>query len=225
MNNNCRLCGSKSTKIKSDKLKEEYYHCSECDLVFMDEKHLVSKKEEKERYEGHDNNHDNEGYVKMFEDFIERAIDPFFDFKKEKKVLDFGCGPGPVLADLLKEKGAKVDIYDPYFFADESYKNKKYDLITSTEVFEHLLDPNSEIENLLTILKDDGILSIMTHFHKQRKDNFDFEDWWYKWDETHITFYSHKTMKWIAEKFNLKLLYLGNKKLAVFKKRKYNNDK
>ena len=215
---NCRLCGTESNYIKSDKLKEDYYHCPECDLIFMAKKDLVSPAKEKERYEGHDNNHENEGYVKMFEDFIERAINPYFDFSKEAKVLEFGCGPGPVLADLLEEKGLNVDLYDPYFYPIKDYKNKEYDLITSTEVFEHLLNPYKEIKDLLSVLKDGGILSLMTHFHNQEKENFKFEDWWYKWDETHITFYSHKTMEWIAKKFNISLLYIGDKKLCVFKK-------
>ncbi|MGM0437322.1 MAG: class I SAM-dependent methyltransferase [Bacillota bacterium] len=215
---NCRLCGTQSQYINSNKLEEDYYHCPECDLIFMDERDIVSTESEKERYEEHDNNHENEGYVNMFKDFIDRAVEPYFGFSKGAKILEFGCGPGPVLADLLEEKGVKVDRYDPYFFPDESYKNKKYDLITSTEVFEHLFEPAKEIESLLSILKDNGILSIMTHFHKKGQGDFIFEDWWYKWDKTHIAFYSQKTMKWIAEKYNLKILFTGNKKLCVFKK-------
>ena len=214
----CRLCGNQSPHINSDKLEEDYYHCPNCDLIFMDNKDIISTESEKERYEEHDNTHENEGYVNMFEDFIERAVKPYFDFSKETKVLEFGCGPGPVLADLMAKKGVKVDIYDPYFFPDESYKNKNYDLITSTEVFEHLIKPAEEIEGLLSILKEDGILAIMTHFHKKGKKDFKFEDWWYKWDKTHITFYSHKTMEWIADKYNLDILFIGVKKLCVFKK-------
>lgn len=218
----CRLCGTQSQHINSNKLEEDYYHCTECDLIFMDEKDIVSTESEKKRYEEHDNNHENEGYVNMFKDFINRAVEPYFDFSKGAKVLEFGCGPGPVLADLLEEKGVKVDRYDPYFFPDESYKNKKYDLVTSTEVFEHLLKPAEEIESLLSILKKDGILSIMTHFHKRNKKDFRFEDWWYKWDNTHITFCSQKTMKWIADEYNLEILFIGNKKLCVFQKMKEN---
>lgn len=218
----CRLCDSKSNYMNTEKLEEDYYHCPQCDLIFMDKKDVISTDSEKERYEEHDNTHQNEGYVNMFKDFIERAVEPYFDFSKEAKVLEFGCGPGPVLADLLKEKGLKVDLYDPYFFPDESYKSKEYDLITSTEVFEHLFNPAQEIENLLSILKENGVMSVMTHFHKRGEKDFRFEDWWYKWDKTHITFFSHKTMEWIANKYNLKILFIGNKKLCVFKKTKEN---
>ena len=213
----CRLCCTSSQKINTDKLEEDYYHCPNCDLIFMDNKDIIPTESEKERYEEHDNNHENEGYVNMFKDFIDRALDPYFGFSKEAKVLDFGCGPGPVLADLIEEKGCRVDRYDPYFFPNESYKNKKYDLITSTEVFEHFFKPAKEIESLLSILKKDGILAIMTHFHKKKEKDFKFEDWWYKWDKTHISFYSQKTMKWIADKYNLEILFIDDKKLCVFK--------
>ena len=114
----CRLCGSVATHIKSKKLDEDYFHCNNCDLIFIAKKDIVSAESEKKRYEEHDNNHENEGYVRMFEDFINRAVEPFIDFEKDLKGLEFGCGPGPVLADLLEEQGIDMDLYDPYFFSD-----------------------------------------------------------------------------------------------------------
>ena len=59
----------------------------------------------------------------------------------------------------------------------------------------------------------------MTHFHNRIDEEFSFEDWWYKWDDTHISFYSHKTMKWIAEEFGLDILFIAKKKLCVFAKK------
>lgn len=213
---NCRLCKTKAEYIGADKLEEDYYHCPECDLIFMREEDIISTDAEKKRYEEHDNNHENEGYVRMFEDFIDRAIEPFFDFDDELiEGLEFGCGPGPVLADLLENKGVEIDRYDPYFFPETDYYNNQYDLITSTEVFEHLKTPDIILEKLQESLKEGGIISLMTHFHQKGQEDFNFEDWWYKWDSTHITFYSHKTIKWIAAEFGFEILYLGEKKLCV----------
>jgi cyclopropane fatty-acyl-phospholipid synthase-like methyltransferase len=198
-------------------LDSPYYHCSNCDLIFLPREEIPSRKKEKERYEEHDNNHQNDGYVKMFKDFIERAVEPYIDLEPNKLALEFGCGHGPVLADLLKETGLEVDLYDPYFFPEKVYQSKKYDLITSTEVFEHFSDPYSEVKCLKNHLKEDGILAIMTHFHSTSPE-FDFEEWWYTYDATHITFYSWKTMEWIADEFSFDIVYKGKKKLFVFKK-------
>ncbi|MDO9493204.1 methyltransferase domain-containing protein [Acetobacterium sp.] len=42
------------------------------------------------------------------------------------------------------------------------YLGKKYDLLTATEVVEHLDDPLDYFSLFENLLKDDGVLSIMT---------------------------------------------------------------
>jgi hypothetical protein len=37
-------------------------------------------------------------------------------FTIEAKGLDFGAGPGPVIATILREQHYKVDLYDPYYW-------------------------------------------------------------------------------------------------------------
>lgn len=209
---NCKICGSNDLKVLD--LKEKYFFCNDCEVIFIDPAEIVAADEEKERYEGHDNNHENEGYVKMFEDFIEKVIDPHLDLDSEDKVLEFGCGPGPVLADLLAEKGAEVDCYDPYFFPDKIFKTKKYDLITSTEVFEHFSDPLKEMELLSSHLKVGGYLAVMTSFHPGPEE---FEEWWYKWDPTHIVFYNQKTFEMIVSKFDLEIVFSDQEKYILFR--------
>ncbi|MEJ6952119.1 class I SAM-dependent methyltransferase [Natronospora cellulosivora (SeqCode)] len=207
---NCKICNS--DKIETINLQSPYYFCQDCELIFIDENEILDHQEEKERYAEHENTPDNPGYVNMFETFIDIVIEPHTE--KVKRLLDFGCGPGPVLADLLKEKGFEVDIYDPYFFSKKVYQGKKYDLITSTEVFEHLKDPAKEIENLLLHLNKGGYLAIMTVFHP---GVYEFANWWYHRDPTHITFYNSKTFAKIAKKYNLELVFEDGKKYCLFK--------
>ena len=166
----------------------------------MDEKKIVLPEKEKQEYLHHNNTPENEGYVAMFKDFIEKCIDPYQD--KIKAALDFGCGPGPVLAGLLKEKGFEVDIYDKYFAPEKIFENKKYDLITSTEVLEHLADPLETLKTLKNHLNKNGILAIMTLFHPNNEEGF--KKWWYRRDSTHISFYRPKTFEILAKMLEMK---------------------
>jgi len=96
------------------------------------------------------------------------------------------------------------------------YKEKKYDLITSTEVFEHFKNPLKEFRKLSNLLKKGGILSVMTLMRpKTRKD---FIDWWYIRDKTHIAFYSPKTLYLLGKKFGLKMIYNNNERYITYKK-------
>lgn len=209
---NCKICGSDDLDILD--IKNKYYYCNDCQVIFIAPEEIAGPNQEKQRYEGHDNNHQNEGYVQMFEDFIREVIEPHVDLDKTEAVLEFGCGPGPVLADLLESKKLKVDLYDPYFFPEKVFENKKYDLITSTEVFEHFSDPVKEMELLTSHLKDGAYLALMTSFHPGPEE---FEDWWYKWDPTHIVFYNLKTFEKLASDFDLEIVYTDHEKYIIFK--------
>lgn len=207
----CRLCGSSSLN-KINRKNDLYYHCKNCDLIFIDENKFPSVEEERERYGEHDNTHENEGYVNMFNRFLDKIIQPY---SKEigDQVLEFGCGPGPVLADLLENMGYDVDKYDPYFFSKKVYQGKKYDLITSTEVWEHFKKPYDMIQLLVDHLEAKGFLAIMTSFHPGIDE---FKGWWYPWDPTHIVFYNANTFEWIAKEFPLDIKLIKEEKYCLF---------
>ncbi len=128
----------------------------------------------------------------MFDDFLDYSIENLH----VKSVLDFGSGPTPVLAELLKKRGLRVEYFDKFYQPNEIYKNKKYDLIASTEVFEHLENPKKILKFLTSHLEPDGIIAIMTLFHSNKID--DFLKWWYRRDPTHITFFTPKSIEVMA---------------------------
>jgi 2-polyprenyl-3-methyl-5-hydroxy-6-metoxy-1,4-benzoquinol methylase len=87
---------------------------------------------------------------------------------------------------MLIDMGFHVDIYDKFFAPEEIYINNTYDLITATEVMEHLRDPLPTIKLLKKHTNKKGIIAIMTAFHPL--DETKFMEWWYRRDKTHISF-------------------------------------
>ncbi len=195
----CPLCNSKETqKIHTD-AHRDYFKCNICKLVFAPPEFHLSATDEKERYNLHENNPDNAGYIQ----FLKQFIDPMMKrVEKGGEGLDFGSGPNPVLSTLFKEAGYSMDIYDVFFEKNESVFNKTYDFITATEVLEHLHQPLKEIEKLWSSLKPKGTLGIMTKF---LTDDQDFSQWRYKDDPTHVCFFSEGTFHWLANHLNATL--------------------
>lgn len=207
----CKICDSTNLREISANNKI-YYHCLDCEFIFIDSNYLISSDEELSQYNQHNNSIENEGYVNMFENFIKEAISPFI---KEGKALDFGSGPGPVLSELLKRKGFDVNIYDPFYAPN--LPSDKFDLISSTEVFEHFINPLENIELILSLLNKNGILAIMTNFHYNSEESF--KKWWYIRDPTHISFYTKKTFEYLAKKYNLEYIFNNEKNISTFKKK------
>lgn len=212
----CPICSSVTKKIKDGKKEIYYIKCSRCDFIYKDPKHKISEDAEKSRYEEHNNSIDDPRYVQYFEKFIKTSIFPFAPSGKD--LLDFGSGPSPVLGEILKEKYEyNVDIYDYYFKPEKIYIGKKYDVITCTEVIEHIANPMDYFNLFSEILKENGILALMTYFHP--KEDEDFFNWHYVRDKTHISFFSQKTIEYISRELNMEMLFTDGVKTAVFKKR------
>ena len=205
---NCLLCHTDSNPFELDT-----FMCPECHLVFKNPETFNSTEKDIERYSTHNNDSTDQGYL----DFLGRFVTPLKPFLPQKfNALDFGCGPGPTLSLLLEEVGGSVENYDPLFFPDGHLLiPESYDVVTSTEVVEHFKTPRHDWETLVDLVKDDGVIAIMTLFYSPE---IDFKKWWYKNDHTHIVFYQQKTFEYIANVFNLEILYNDNKSIIIFKK-------
>jgi SAM-dependent methyltransferase len=200
----CPLCQNPHhSHFHSDKYRR-YYQCSICKLVFVPPQYHLSSIEEKKIYDLHQNSLTDQGYLQ----FLNRFIEPLKErLNKNATGLDFGSGPTPVLATLLKSAGYDMEIYDIYYARNENVFEKHYDFICCTEVIEHLQHPKVIIEKLLDLLTPKGVLGIMT----KRVINAErFANWHYKNDPTHICFFSTETFEWIAEKYCLTLDVEGN---------------
>lgn len=120
--------------------------------------------------------------------------------------LDYGCGPGPALAAMMRETGHRMAVYDPFFAQDKVPLAGTYDFITCTEAAEHFHNPRREFEKLSEMLKPGGILAIMTIF---QTDDARFEGWRYRHDPTHVVFYRPCTFRVIAGQLGLSCEIMG----------------
>lgn len=226
---NCKICSHGVGTVVDGQFRINYYYCPHCEFLFLDEAEIVSTEKEKAEYSTHQNTLDNKGYVNMFRDFIEKAVTPFQTNPgpggtlTPLTALDFGSGPGDcVLAHVLREEnGYDVDIYDIYFAPEKVYTDKTYDLITCTEVLEHLKDPVETLRLLKEHLKPGGILALMTLFHPISEDNPEGEEmfrrWWYRRDITHIGFFRPKTLRFIAHLLEMKPLMMDERNTVSLK--------
>jgi len=208
---NCLLCAEPSVKLFLEVDERIYWKCEHCLFVFLDSKFRLSSLEEKSRYQEHNNDIHNPDYRL----FLSKLFEPMkVRLGARSRGLDFGCGPGPALAEMFKEEGYQVDIYDPFFFKDDVIFSKKYDFITCTEAIEHFFEPAKELKRLDSILVNEGFLGLMTTFLTDEKD---FGQWYYRKDPTHVAFYQPKTFEVIASMMDWSY-EIPTKDVVIFKK-------
>jgi len=212
----CPLCKHKEIiefYRERDSFKRVFCRCEECRLIFLDPRLQLPMSLEKSRYENHNNSERTAGY----ENFLRTLIEPLKKYIKHKMTgLDFGCGPYPMLLELMSEDGYKSIGYDPYFFNHEAVLRGSYDYITSVEVVEHFNEPLKTFTLIDNMLRKGGILALKTSFYD---DSIDFKNWYYVKDDTHISFYSIESMKWIAKHFNYEVLEVSDSVIFMRKLR------
>ncbi|MBU3956308.1 class I SAM-dependent methyltransferase [bacterium] len=198
-NYQCIICGGETSPYSSS---PGYFICGCCGVVFLERSRVVSPEEEKERYLKHTNGTDEPGYTGMLDEFIKVCVAPFAG--EGSFILDYGSGPEPLLARFLEGRGYKTDTYDPFFAPEKKFEFEKYGAVTAVEVLEHMKDPLGEIKIIADILKPGGIFAGRTMFLPQEEKKF--ANWWYRFDITHITFYSPQSLAHIAEAAGMELI-------------------
>ena len=188
----CPLCGAGGGSAITTSDDRQYFRCASCALVYLHPRQRLSPAQERARYELHENDPADPDYVA----FLRRLADPVMArLQPGARGLDFGCGPEPVLSQLLTSAGFPCAAYDPFFSPDEVLLNDRYEYVTCSEVVEHAHNPAAMFATLHRLLRPGGILGVMTRFYPGESE---FPDWWYRRDPTHVCFYNEETMRWIA---------------------------
>ncbi|MCR4341111.1 MAG: class I SAM-dependent methyltransferase [Gemmatimonadaceae bacterium] len=189
----CPLCHAARPRSVESGDGKGYFACRVCHLIYLTPSRRLSAADERARYELHNNDRGDPNYVL----FLRRLADPLVErLRPGARGLDFGCGPTPVLSEMLAAAGFPCAAYDPFFAPDETLLDKRYDFITCSEVVEHAHDPARMFATLRRMLAPGGMLGVMTMFYPGEDA---FADWWYRRDPTHVCFYAEATMRWIGE--------------------------
>jgi SAM-dependent methyltransferase len=135
-------------------------------------------------------------------------------------ILDIGCGNGAMLAEIrrhgdwslfgiesaesgaaiAREQGFDVRLADASHDLLDVFPGKRFDLIISVEVIEHVYDPLSLLKQARALLKPEGHLLLTTPYHGYLKNLLIAVagrcDSHYNplWDCGHIKFWSRKTL-------------------------------
>ncbi len=205
----CLLCHSATVAVARHRDRDVYL-CPGCGLAFVDPAHHVTDDEARAEYLLHDNTMECKGYVGMFEKKIATLQE---HCRGVSSVLDYGCGPGPVLVELLRRRGYDAHGYDPMFFPDADLE-RTYDCVVSTEVFEHFMDPPAEFAKVHRLVKPGGILAIMTLHHGEETD---LSTWWYLNVPSHVVFYSSRTFRWLAERYGYDVAHTDHKRFVILR--------
>jgi len=130
-----------------------------------------------------------------------------------KKVLDVGCNDGSLL-DFFRKEGCETFGVEPTSaalesshktineFFDSSVAERllkevgKFDIITFTNVFAHIEDLNGLLENVNSILADNGMLVIENHYLGAVLSTGQFDTFYHEHPRT----YSEESFRFIAEK-------------------------
>ena len=204
----CRLCGNEMVFFTNTRNKN-YYRCHQCDSIQLEESQILNPIKEKIRYDSHNNDVLDLGYQKFVSPITNYVLT---HFKKDAEGLDFGAGPGPVISKLLSEKGYSIIQYDPHYHPNHEVLDHQYDYIIACEVIEHFNHPKKEFKQLKKSIKPNGQWIFMTDLYDNQ---IQFDQWYYKNDETHIIFYTRKTLEFIKITYNFKNLSI-NQRLIIF---------
>ena len=220
---NCNICDSNTIeylKIRIlHKYNVQYYRCQNCDFIQTELPFWLE-----EAYNLPINNID-VGLIQRnvtISKIVNNLLACFFQVKNAN-MLDYGGGYG-IFVRMMRDKGYSFFRQDEYCqnlfakhfdFSDISIK--KFSLVTAIEVFEHLPNPSSTIEEMLKMTD-----SIFFTTELQSNSHPTPENWWYFIPHTgqHISLYSKKSIELIAEKY--KLNYYSYKRYHLLTSHKLN---
>jgi glycosyltransferase involved in cell wall biosynthesis len=206
----CKVCDSRSKFFFSNKIINKYdvsyFQCSSCGFVQTEDPYWLD-----EAYSSPITDSDIGILMRneMLFQLSGNIIMTFFNH--DAKFLDYGAGYG-LFVRMMRDRGIDFSWNDQYcdnLFSKgfEGSVEEPYELITSFEVFEHLVDPVETIGRLTQSSKN-----ILFSTELLPPSNPTADDWWYycPHEGQHISIFTLKSLAIIAERFGLNLYSNGS---------------
>lgn len=203
---NCNICNGKSRFIFNAKVlgkhEARYFSCSRCNFLQVEDPFWLA-----EAYQDPINVLDT-GILKRNMELAKlTATLLFYLFDEKARYLDYAGGYG-IFTRLMRDIGFDYYWNDPYatnlLARGFAYLDHTGDieLITSFESFEHFERPLEELEKMLGITENILFTTVLLPDPVPEPDT-----WWYYAHShgQHISFYSGKTLQFIADRYGLQL--------------------
>lgn len=203
----CRICQAPTESFGRTTLlwrhEVAYFRCPACGFVQTEEPYWLS-----EAYAEAINRSDVGLMARnlMLADVVSALGVTMFD--PRGRFLDYGGGYG-LLVRLLRDRGLAFERTDRYcanLFAPDFEAPQPpqggYELVTAFELFEHLVDPVSELERMLQYSRSIFLTTVLLPESRPKPG-----DWWYYGVEhgQHVSFFTRRSLEVLAERFGLKL--------------------
>lgn len=220
----CKICGEESGQLFKMKVLEkfmvQYYLCADCEFIQTEEPYWID-----EAYAHPVLDIDTGIFQRniLLAKKTEFIIDK--NFSPDKKFLEYASGYG-ILTRLMRDKGYDFYCYDKYcdvLFASPfdigknlDKANTQFEMITAFSIFEHWINPLEELKKILALT--DAVL-FNEELHPLEKERI--QNWWMLMPECgqHISFYSFKTLSYIAKQLNCNF-YSDGQDFHLFTKKK-----
>ena len=188
----CLLCGAVAGPFHAEGGRR-WRSCGVCGLVQLDPDCWPSREERDQRLRLHRNDPGNEGYRNWLRP-VAAALAARLPVGA--RGVDLGCGPVPLLVELLREAGLDARGWDPLFHPDPP-PTPGQDWLCACEVFEHLEDPAATLGLWRSWLRPGGWLALSTSLLER---DGHFPGWGYARDPAHLVVARPLTLDWLADR-------------------------
>ncbi len=232
---NCPVCSSSVHTRSFTKEGFDFVKCSDCGMLYTPQvlKQKVLKKFYEDEYytqtwKFKSRYKDSLDYKKKYFSMIAKKI---MKFKKKGTCLDIGCGTGDFL-NVMKTKGwqcfgTELNSYARNFVKENygvlvydkelnKFHTGEYDLISMSQLIEHIPDPKKALLHAHRVLKNKGLLFLAFPNEKgisillkgKKADKFKGVE--------HINFFSKKTILKLLKNTGFELIYINSKKIDLY---------
>jgi len=208
---NCLVCQEQmeyyfTKNFHSYNLAEvQYLKCPKCGFVTSKTHHMMTQKEWEILNESYHNSYQNYTFNPDDPKWLDRLkmqCSTIVNLAARKIIpmrlpwLDFGCGDGK-LSEFLSKNDFTIKKYDRYmqgtkpgFLSEQEMRDKKYDLVISTSVFEHILK-RRDLDKIIEHVDENGIFALHTHV----REKIPKDPKWFYLLPVHVSFFTNASMQ------------------------------